>query len=326
MSDSVAPGVGFSAWRSGLRAVEKLGIWVALAALISVAGALSPYFLSTNNFLNILNQASVAGVTAVGVTLVMIAGGVDLSVGSIISLSADICATVMNGHDEYIPLAVVLGAGAGALVGWVNGILVAKRNLPSFILTLGTAAAVQGIDLLYTGGRASGVIAPWFQTNIGGRPRLGVSGVVFVFIGVLILGVVVEKTTAFGNRLFLVGSNPRAARLSGVAVDRVLVAAYTMSGFAAGIGGIVLLGRVGVGGAFAGQGYTFDVLAAVLLGGTTFQGGRGGIMGTVAGVLILVVAFNLVNILGLNFNMQLVVKGVIIIGAAGLYRLLHRDD
>ena len=243
----------------------------------------------------------------------MITGGVDLSVGSVISLSADICATVMNGNDARIVLAVTLAIGAGAAVGFVNGILVAKRNLPSFILTLGTAAAVQGLGLLYTGGTASGVVAPWFESMIGGRPWGHIPGVVPVFVAVAAVGLLIQKTTAFGGRLYLVGSNIRAAYLSGIAVDRVLIVAFTLSGAAAGVAGVVLLGRVGVSSAFAGQTYTFDALAAVLLGGTTFQGGRGGIVGTLAGVLILVVSFNLVNILGLNFNLQLVVKGVIII-------------
>jgi ribose/xylose/arabinose/galactoside ABC-type transport system permease subunit len=324
MSSGLPFDAGRSRWNKGLATLDRLGVWVALALLVAVASTLSPYFFSLNNFLNILNQSSVVGVTAVGVTLVMITGRVDLSVGSVISLSADICATVMNGSDARSVLAVALGIGAGAAVGLVNGVLVAKRNLPSFILTLGTAAAVQGLGLLYTGGTASGAVAPWFQDTIGGRPWGHIPGVVPVFLVVAAAGLLIQEITGFGNRLYLVGSNVRAAYLSGIAVDRVLILAYTLSGAAAGIAGVVLLARVGVSSAFAGQTYTFDALAAVLLGGTTFQGGRGGIFGTLAGVLILVVAFNLVNILGLNFNLQLVVKGVIIIGAATLYRLLNR--
>jgi ribose/xylose/arabinose/galactoside ABC-type transport system permease subunit len=324
MSDGLSFNVGGSRWQKGLTVLDRLGVWAALALLVVVASALSPYFFSLNNFLNILNQSSVVGVTAVGVTLVMITGGVDLSVGSVISLSADICATVMNGNDARIVPAIVLSVGAGAAVGFVNGLLVAKRNLPSFILTLGTAAAVQGLGLLYTGGTASGAVAPWFQSTIGGRPWEHIPGVVPIFLAVAAAGLLIQETTGLGARLYLVGSNIRAAYLSGIAVDRVLILAYTLSGATAGIAGVVLLGRVGVSSAFAGQTYTFDALAAVLLGGTTFHGGRGGIVGTLAGVLILVVAFNLVNILGLNFNLQLVLKGVIIVGAATLYRLLNR--
>ena len=170
MSGDLSFDVGRSRWRQSLAVLDRLGVWAALALLIVVASALSPYFFSLNNFLNILNQASVVGVAAVGMTLVMITGGVDLSVGSVISLSADICATVMNGNDSRIGLAVALSIAAGAAVGFVNGVLVAKRNLPSFILTLGAAVAVQGLGLLYTGGTASGAVAPWFQNMIGGRP------------------------------------------------------------------------------------------------------------------------------------------------------------
>jgi ribose transport system permease protein len=324
MNGDLSFDVGRSRWHKTLGTLDRLGIWAALTMLVAVASALSPYFFSLNNFLNILNQSSVVGVTAVGVTLVMITGRVDLSVGSVISLSADICATVMNGNDARIGLAVALSVAAGAAVGLVNGVLVAKRNLPSFILTLGTAAAVQGLGLLYTGGTASGALAPLFQSTIGGRPWGHIPGVVPVFFAVAAIGLLIQETTALGSRLYLVGSNIRAAYLSGIAVDRVLILAYTLSGASAGIAGVVLLARVGVSSAFAGQTYTFDALAAVLLGGTTFQGGRGGIAGTLAGVLILVVAFNLVNILGLNFNLQLVLKGVIIIGAATLYRLVNR--
>jgi len=324
MSSATSFNVDNSRWRKSLVVLDQLGVWVALALLIAIASALSPYFFSINNFLNILNQSSVVGIAAVGVTLVMITRGVDLSVGSVISLSADICATVMNGNDSRILSAIALSVCAGAAVGFVNGVLVAKRNLPSFILTLGTAAAVQGLGLLYTGGTASGAVAPWFESAISGRPWAHIPGVVPIFIAVAAVGLVIQNTTAFGSRLYLVGSNIRAAYLSGIPVDRVLIIAYTLSGAAAGIAGVVLLGRVGVSSAFAGQTYTFDALAAVLLGGTTFQGGRGGIVGTLAGVLILVVAFNLVNILGLNFNLQLVAKGAIIIAAAALYRLLNR--
>jgi ribose transport system permease protein len=324
MSGHLSFDVGRSLWRQSLAALDRLGVWAALAVLIVVASALSPYFFSLNNFLNILNQSSVVGVAAVGMTLVMITGGVDLSIGSVISLSADICATVMNGNDARIGLAVALSIAAGAAVGFVNGVLVAKRKLPSFILTLGAAAAVQGLGLLYTGGTASGAVAPWFQNTIGGRPWGHIPGVVPIFLAVAAIGLTIQETSVLGSRLYLVGSNIRAAYLSGIAVDRVLILAYTLSGATASIAGVALLAGVGVSSAFAGQTYTFDALAAVLLGGTTFQGGRGGILGTLAGVLILVVAFNLVNILGLNFNLQLVLKGVIIIVAATLYRLVNR--
>jgi ribose/xylose/arabinose/galactoside ABC-type transport system permease subunit len=153
MSEGSSFDIGRPRWHKSRAMLDRLGVWAALALLVIAASALSPYFFSLNNFLNILNQSSVVGVTAMGVTLVMITGGVDLSVGSIISLSANICAIVMNGSNGSIVLAVALSVGAGAAVGFVNGVLVAKRNLPSFILTLGTAATVQGLACFTPAGR-----------------------------------------------------------------------------------------------------------------------------------------------------------------------------
>jgi ribose/xylose/arabinose/galactoside ABC-type transport system permease subunit len=261
-----------------------------------------------------------------GVTLVMVAGGVDLSVGSVISLSAAVAGTIMAGQNENVVAAIGLAVLAGSAVGLINGVLVAKRNISSFILTLGMAIAVGGATLLYTGGTAQGAVAADFVSVMGGRPLLGVATVVWIFLATFVVALLIEKTTVFGRRLFVVGANTRAADLSGVAVDRVLIVAYLLSGGLAGLAGVVLLSRVGVSSAFAGQGLEFDALAAAVLGGTTFEGGRGGVVGTLAGVLILVVSFNLVSILGLGFYIQAALKGAIIIGAAGLYRALQRSE
>jgi ribose transport system permease protein len=231
----------------------------------------------------------------------------------------------MGGQDGNVAQAVAMTLLVGTLVGAINGLLIALRGLPPFILTLGMAVAVQGANLLYTGGTAYGVVAPGYREVV--NQRLGpVPLLVLIFAAVLLVGLLIQNGTLFGRRLYLVGGNPEAARLSGVNVSRTLFLAYTCSGFTAALAGLVLLARSGVSSNFAGQGYEFDALAAVVLGGTTFEGGKGGIGGTLAGVLILLVAFNLVNILGLNFNAQLVLKGSIIIGAAALYRLAQRRD
>lgn len=297
-----------------------LGIWLALLALIAIATLASPDFLTPTNLLNIVRQSSVVGITAVGVTLVMIAGGVDLSVGAVISFAAPLAATIMAGQDTNIPAAVVAVLAMGLTVGAANGLVIARLNVPPFILTLGTAAVVTGITQLYTGGAAAGVVAPAFRAVF--NARLGpVSVLAIVFLVIVVLGLIVQRRTTLGRRIYLVGANPRAAFLSGLPVSETLVTVYAVSGLAAALGGLALLARSGVSSNFAGQGYEFDVLAGVVLGGTTFRGGRGGIGGTVAGVLILVTSFNLVNILGLNFNVQAIVKGTIIVSAAALYAL-----
>jgi ribose transport system permease protein len=305
--------------------VERRAIWLVLLVLIGCAGLLSPVFLNPINLFNIVRQSAVVGIASIGVTLVMITRGVDLSVGAVISLAAVLGAALMGGQDGNVAQAVAMTLLVGTLVGAINGLLIALRGLPPFILTLGMAVAVQGSNLLYTGGTAYGVVAPGYREVV--NQRLGpVPLLVLIFAAVLLVGLLIQNGTLFGRRLYLVGGNPEAARLSGVNVSRTLFLAYTCSGFTAALAGLVLLARSGVSSNFAGQGYEFDALAAVVLGGTTFEGGKGGIGGTLAGVLILLVAFNLVNILGLNFNAQLVLKGSIIIGAAALYRLAQRRD
>lgn len=304
---------------------EQWGIWVALLALIAISSAASPYFLTPNNLANILNQASVAGIAAIGVTFVMVTGGVDLSVGSVISLSAAVGATVLAGRDGNIAPAIALALIAGLAVGLVNGVLVSKRNIPSFVLTLGMLTVVSGITLLYTGGTAQGAVSKGFAGFFNNR-WLGIAPVAWIFLAAFLSALAIERLTIFGRRLFVIGANTRAADLSGMRVNRALIGAYALSGLFGGLAGLVLLGRVGVSSAYAGQGYEFDALAAAVLGGTTFEGGRGGIAGTFAGVLILIISFNLVSILGLNFNAQMIVKGGMIVGAAGIYRALQRQD
>jgi ribose/xylose/arabinose/galactoside ABC-type transport system permease subunit len=302
-----------------------IGLWLALLVLVLVAGALSPNILAPITLLNLVRQASVVGITAVGVTLVMITGGVDLSVGAVISFAAVLAASLMGGRDGDIPLAIAVTLLMGLGVGALNGALVARWKVPPFILTLGMATVVLGITQLYSGGTAAGVVAPSFRgvfnARIGPLPVLAI-----VFAVVVVAGLLIQERTRFGRRLYLVGANPRAARLSGVGVGRTLLLAYMLSGVAAALGGLALLARSGVSSTFAGQGFEFDVLAAVILGGTTFEGGRGGIAGTVAGVLILATAFTLVNILGLDFDIGLLVKGGIIFGVAALHVLSQRRE
>ena len=304
---------------------SSLGLWLALLVIIFVAAYFSPGFIEPINFFNMLRQASVTGIAAVGVTLVMITGGVDLSIGAIISFASVLAASLMAGEAANIPLAVSAALGMGALVGLANGLLVGRWNLPAFILTLGTATVVLGIAQLYTGGTAAGVLAPEFRQVL--NARIGPVPVLVIVFGLVVLaGLGVQNRTALGRRLYLVGSNGKAARLAGVPVQRTLVLAYVLSGLTAALAGLALLARSGVSSTFAGQGFEFDVLAAVILGGTTFEGGRGGIGGTLAGVLILATTFSLVSILGLDFNMELIVKGAIIFGVAAVHVMSQRRE
>ena len=209
----------------------------------------------------------------------------------------------------------------GTAIGLANGVLIAFNRVSPFILTLGMAIVVYGITQIYSGGTARGVVAPGFREVFNVRIGGLVPVLALALVVIALVGIVVQRSTSFGRSLYLIGSNPPRPASPGCR-SRGLIAAYAISGLCGALGGLALLARSGVSSTFAGRGLEFDVLAAVVLGGTTFEGGRGGIGGTMAGLLVLMVAFNLVNIVGLDYNAQLIVKGVIIIAASALYAQL----
>lgn len=300
--------------------LSRHAIVLVLVAVYLAGLAVSPAAFGDPGYVfNMLRQVAPVGIAAIGVTFVMVLGGVDLSVGAVISLTAVLTAATMAGDPANVPLAILAACAAGLAVGLVNGALVAFSRVSPFILTLGMGIAVMGLTQIYTGGTAKGVVSPgfreFFNTRVGGL----VPGLALALLALVAIGLLVEKTTVFGRQLFLIGTNRATALLSGLPVRAVTVAAYALSGLFGAFAGIALLARSGVSSTVAGAGLEFQVLAAVVLGGTTFEGGRGGIAGTLAGVLVLVMAFNLVNLAGLPYQLQLVVMGCIIILASGLY-------
>ncbi|MCC3305214.1 ABC transporter permease [Sneathiella sp. HT1-7] len=308
-------GIQIKLWRWA----SSNAIWVVLALLFIVAALLSDAFLRPVYIFNVVRQAAPVGIAAIGVTLVMILGGVDLSVGAVISLTAVLTAVLMDGHVANIPLAVTVALATGAIIGGINGTLIAYNRVSPFILTLGMAVVVMGITQIYSGGTARGIVSPGFREFFNYRIGGIVPVLALTFLGLALVGVRLQQTTKFCRNLYLIGSNPLAAELSGLPVRKITITAYALSGLMGAMAGIALLARSGVSSTFAGRGLEFDVLAAVILGGTTFQGGRGGIGGTIAAVFVLLIAFNLVNIVGLDYNAQLIVKGAIIIIASSAY-------
>ncbi len=300
--------------------LQQAAIWLVLLLLIAIGASLSEAFLRPVYLANMLRQAAPVGIAAIGVTLVMVRGGVDLSVGAIVSASAVCAAALMDGDASRLPLALLASCALGAALGAVNGVLVASSPVSPFILTLGTAIVFYGGTQIVTGGTAKGVIAPGFREFFNHRLGGVLPLLALAFVLLALLGVALQRRTPFGRSLYLVGSSPAAARLCGLPIGRITVLVYTCSGLFAALGGLALLARSGVSGSLAASGYEFDVLAAVVLGGTAFQGGRGGIGGTIAGVLILTVAFNLVNVVGLHYHAQLIVKGTVIVLASAIYR------
>lgn len=303
--------------------LARNAIFVVLAVIYLVAVVVSEAFLQPGYVLNMVRQIAPVGIAAIGVTFVMVLGGVDLSVGAVISLTSVLCAVQMGGDVANIPLAIAAACAAGIAVGALNGVAIAYSRVSPFILTLGTGIAVLGLTQIYSGGTARGIVAPGFREFFGYRLGGVVPVLALVFLALAVVGTFLQCATILGRQFYLIGSNRRAALLAGVPVAGVTVAAYAIAGLFGALAGIALLARSGVSNTLSGQGLEFQVLAAIVLGGTTFEGGRGGVPGTIAGVLVLVIAFNLVNISGLPYHVQLVVMGAIIIGASAIYGRLN---
>jgi ribose/xylose/arabinose/galactoside ABC-type transport system permease subunit len=231
---------------------------------------------------------------------------------------------VMDGSSANLAPALLLCGVIGFTVGLTNGLIVAFTRVSPFILTLGMAIVVYGVTQVYSGGTAAGQVSPGFREFFNQRLLALMPVLALAFLLLAVLAAWVQQSTRFGRSLYLIGANPQAALLSGLPVRSLTVIAYAVSGLAAAFGGIALLARAGVSSTYAGRGLEFDVLAAVVLGGTTFAGGRGGVGGTVAGVFVLFIAFNLANLIGLPFHAQLVLKGTIIIAASAAYEALRR--
>jgi ribose/xylose/arabinose/galactoside ABC-type transport system permease subunit len=319
---SAAPSSHQAALR--LPSLDRAAVWIVLVVLLLLAGLASDAFFKLNYLTNLVRQAAPIGIAAVGVTFVMLLRGVDLSVGAVVSMSAVVCAIVMDGKPGNLWLGIAAAAACGAAIGAANGLLIAFGKVSAFILTLGMSIVVYGLVQMGTGGTARGIVSPGFREVLNGRIGGVLPVLVICLLVAVAIGIFLQSRTRFGRSVYLIGANPEAARLAGLPVNRITVIAYAVSGFFAGLGGLALLARTGVSGTNPGAGMEFDVLAAVVLGGTTFAGGRGGVGGTFAGVLVLFIALNLANVAGLPFAAQLTIKGLIIIAASAAHSWIGR--
>lgn len=291
---------------------KSIGVYLGLLVLIIVSAFLSPVFLDSTNIFNTLRQASAIGIVSIGATLVIINGGIDLSVGSILSLAACLTTGIMAGRDGVTLGVVMLVLCVGLFIGFVNGVVITKRRVEPFIITLGMSTIVQGVVLFWTKGSPVGQIAP--NLRFLGAGYLWVIPVpVIVFVLLFAVMSLIMHRNVFGRYVYSVGGNAEAARLSGINVDRNKIAVYMLSGLFAAIAGIVLAARVSVGDPYIGRGFELDAIAAAVIGGTSMAGGIGGLGGTVAGVLIITVMNNMLNLLNVSPFIQQIVKGVIIV-------------
>ncbi|BCL76056.1 ribose ABC transporter permease [Jeongeupia sp. HS-3] len=293
--------------------LQKLGPLIALVIMSAVLATMSPDFLTVGNLLNVLRQVSINALIAFGMTFVILLAGIDLSVGSILALSAAFMAGLMgSGMDPVV--ATSIGLISGALMGLVNGLIVTKGKVAPFIATLGTMTLYRGLTMVYTNGSPMTGFNSDFIYMLGSGYVFGIVPVPVV-ITLLVFGALwfVLKKTVFGRHVYAVGGNPEASKLSGVKVDRVQLWVYSMSGLMAALAGVILTSRLNSAQPTAGAGYELDAIAAVVIGGTSLAGGRGWIIGTLIGAVLLGVLNNGLNLLGVSSFYQQVIKGIIIL-------------
>lgn len=307
--------------RRGSSLLLKSSLLVVFAGLFVSAAILSPDFLSARNLSNLLQQSALIGIIAIGMTLVILTAGIDLSVGSTAALSGMIVAILLDGQVP-IPLAIFGALIVGLLVGLAMGAISATLRLPAFIVTLAGLVSLRGTAYITTDGKPVGQDFPDEFVFLGGG-YLGffpVSGLIFLAITFLV-GAVLRFTT-FGEYVYAVGSNEEAARLSGVPVKTVQAVVFGFSGLLAALAGILLASRLTIAQPTAFQGAELDAIAAVVLGGTSLFGGRGGVSGTFIAVLLLTVLRNLFNLLGIGSFYQMVATGLILVLALILNKFI----
>jgi ribose transport system permease protein len=306
-------------------AVQRLLAFGALILIIVVFSLASPNFLQFDNLVGILLATTVTGVLALGVTFVIITGGIDLSIGTVMTLSAVMTAIFLTEWHLPIPLGIAAGLGTGALAGLVNGVFIAKLKIPSFIATLGMLNVAKGLALVISGLKPIYFNdTPAFNQAAMGSvlsaaiPGLDVPNIVLVFFGAAILASLVLSKTILGQYTFALGSNEEAARLSGVSVDGWKIAVYTLAGLFSGLAGVLIGARLNSAQPSLGQGYELDAIAAAVIGGTSLSGGEGTILGTVIGAFIISTLTNGLRIMSVPQEWQTVVTGGIVIIAVYL--------
>ena len=298
-----------------------LAVFVAAWLVVSVAGG---QFLTIDNLTSMLIRSVALGIVAAGQTVVILAGSLDLSVAYLISVSALVSSLIMNGDPSRIGLAVLAVLGIGVVVGLANGLLVTKLHINAFIATLGVGLILRGL-LNAAFDNFAGRVAPQFE--VLGYGSLGPIPWSVLLLSLTMLGVwLLLRSTRFGHHVYAVGGSEETARLSGVRSHRIIIGAHVICSLTAILTGLFLVARIRAGAPWIGPdgGYDLESIAAVVVGGTALAGGRGGVWGTLAGVLILAIIDNAFNALQLNSFIKDVVRGVIIVAAVAIYALRER--
>jgi ribose transport system permease protein len=302
--------------------LQRYGLILSFLLLCLALTLLSDRFLTVSNIFNILRQSTINGIIAIGMTLVILTAGIDLSVGSILALSSVITAFMLQSGIP-VPVAIFLGIGIGAVCGLINGVTITRASVPPFVATLGMMTIARGLALVFTGGKPITGLPETFRTigtgSVGPIPTPIILAALAFIIGYILL-----TRTSLGQFIYAIGNNPVAARYAGISVSLNITLVYVISGLLSALAGLILVARLGSAQPTAGLGFEFDAIAAVVVGGTSFAGGQGGLGGTLIGVLIIAVLNNGLNLLNISSFYQPVVSGIVIALALLLHRVVGR--
>jgi ribose transport system permease protein len=290
----------------------NLGIMIVILLIGLILSFLSPVFLSPNNLRTVLLEITTNVYIALGMALVMILGGIDLSVGSIVAMSGTLTVGFMALNHQPMWLAVMVGLAVGAAIGLVNGSIVAFFKIPAFIVTLAMLNVARGVAYVYSGGRSTRMMDPAF-TNVGSGYLWFLPLPVLYMAALVAIFVVVLNQTKFGTYIYAIGGNRESARLSGVPIKKVEIVTFTISGVLAAFAGLVLSARMFSGQPSVGIGYELDAIAACVLGGVSMAGGVGRVSGTIFGAIVIGMVSNGLNLINVSSFWQLIVKGIIIL-------------
>ena len=309
---------GFRPTPRFVHTVDLAGQWAApimILIVMIVAAIFAPAFYNPANLRTVSIQVAVLGVVAIGQTLVLLVRSIDMSVSAVLALGAVIVVQTEAGNPIWVSLLQALAIAA--LIGLANGLLVAKRHVPPFVATFGMLVFVQGARLAYTKGQASGTV-PDFLRAISIEPLGPIPAALLVWLLVNAIVIFTLRFTRFGRWIYAVGGNPGRARYAGITVDWVLIGAHIACSVLAILGGLLLSGYIGYVDLRLGADYNMNSIAAAVVGGTTFTGGRGNMFGTAAGVILLIMLLNLVVVLGLPIHWQYAMQGIVLVLATAL--------
>ncbi|KAB7732990.1 ribose ABC transporter permease [Rudanella paleaurantiibacter] len=312
--DTPTKPVGQTTYQTQIRKLGQYGILVAFILICLGLSVISPKFLTVQNLMIIVMQVSINALLAFGVTFVIITGGIDLSIGSIVAVAGVVAASFAH-PDTYpviVPLALALATGVA--FGALNGFVITRSKVPPFIVTLGTMTILRGLALILSKGRPISNLSDTFSF-LGGGKILGVPNLIIVLVIAFIVCTIVLRKTVSGRYMYAVGGNEQAARASGIRVGKVKMQVYILSGGLAALAGVLLTSRISTGQPNAGAGFELDAIAAAIIGGTSTSGGTGTMTGTLIGALLIGVISNGLDLLNVSSYYQQVVMGVIIIGA-----------